>query len=273
MKNQGYSQGYSNVEWSIFYMDKQQARLQNKKFDKEKEQERIVERDAELEHATKIPIESSDLMVVTALKRLTTYVMLVTQKSPKQYRAVFVNRMQNYCLDALENIFTANGINIRSQQEFEMRKGQQDSALDDLDRHIKEKLRVKAYTRYMDDFILIHSDKEFLRKCKHEIEKVCQRLKIRLNKNKTQIGRIKDGVDYLGFNHKLTVTGKVERRIRASAMIRHKRYLKTIEHLHEKGIVNNEWLRVREQAFLNHMKGTKGTKVVKHYMKEIRRKK
>ena len=143
--------------------------------------------------------------------------------------------------------------------------------LDDLDRHIKEKLRVKAYTRYMDDFILIHSDKEFLRKCKDEIETVCQKMKVRLNKNKTQIGQLKDGVDYLGFNHKLTATGEITRRVRASAMIRHKRYLKTIAGLYENEEIDDAWLATREQAFLNHLKGTDGVKVVKHHMKAIRR--
>jgi len=142
--------------------------------------------------------------------------------------------------------------------------------LDDLDRYIKEKLRVKAYIRYMDDFILIHRDKEFLRKCKDEIEKVCRRLKVRLNKNKTQIGCLKDGVDYLGFNHTLTATGKVTRRVRASAMIRHKRYLKIIANLYEEGVIDDKWVAIRKQAFLNHMKGTTGTKVVKHHMKSIR---
>jgi len=142
--------------------------------------------------------------------------------------------------------------------------------LDDLDRHIKEKLRIKSYTRYMDDFILIHSDKEILRKCKAEIEKVCQHLKLRLNKNKTQIGRLKDGLDYLGFNHKLTATGKIEKRVRASAMLRQKRHLKVIAELYDNGEIDKKWLKTREQAFLNHLKGTTGVKVIKHHMKNIR---
>ena len=34
------------------------------------------------------------------------------------------------------------------------------AVLDDLDHYIKERLRIKHYLRYMDDFILIHEDKE-----------------------------------------------------------------------------------------------------------------
>jgi len=85
-----------------------------------------------MERVTLIPAESSDLVVVTALKRLATYVLLVTQKSPKQYRAVFVRRMQNYCLDALEQLFAANNVKVQSQQEYNLRKGYQDSALQQL---------------------------------------------------------------------------------------------------------------------------------------------
>lgn len=143
--------------------------------------------------------------------------------------------------------------------------------LDEVDRLIKEKLRIKHYTRYMDDFILLHHDKEYLRHCKAEIEKACGRLKMRLN-SKTQIGTLRCGIDYLGFNHKLRVDGKIERRVRASAMMRHKRYLRVIAELHDQEIIDDDWLSKREQAFLNHMKGTMGGKVVSKHMREIRAK-
>ena len=43
--------------------------------------------------------------------------------------------------------------------------------LNDLDHYIKEKLRIKYYVRYMDDFILFHEDREYLKYCLGEIEK------------------------------------------------------------------------------------------------------
>jgi len=119
------------------------ATANHKRFDKDTEELKAIERDAEMERVTTIPAESSDLMVITALKRLATYTMLVTQKSPKQYRAVFVSRMQNYCLDAMEHLFAANGIHIQSQQEYEMRKGHQDSAL--------QKLKLLSYIGMVDE--------------------------------------------------------------------------------------------------------------------------
>jgi hypothetical protein len=45
--------------------------------------------------------------------------------------------------------------------------------LDSVDRLIKERLQIKFYVRYMDDFVLIHNDKSRLRYCLNEIQRVC----------------------------------------------------------------------------------------------------
>jgi hypothetical protein len=52
--------------------------------------------------------KKSDLAVVTKAKNLCTYIMTVTQKSPKQFRFTFVSRLQNLSLDIIENIYRAN---------------------------------------------------------------------------------------------------------------------------------------------------------------------
>ena len=52
---------------------------------------------------------------------------------------------------------------------------------------VKEKLVIKGYVKYMDDFILIHCDKWYLQYCLEEINKVCnEKLNLELNQ-KTQI--------------------------------------------------------------------------------------
>ena len=45
----------------------------------------------------------SELIVITKAKELCSYVMTVTQKSPKHFRFTFVTRMQNLSLDVIEN--------------------------------------------------------------------------------------------------------------------------------------------------------------------------
>ena len=70
--------------------------------------------------------------------------------------------------------------------------------LNELDHYIKEQLHIKYYIRYMDDFILIHHDKEYLKKCLNLINKKLSFLKLSLNK-KTQIYNLKSGVNFLGY--------------------------------------------------------------------------
>ena len=84
--------------------------------------------------------------------------------------------------------------------------------LDSIDRLIKEKLQIKYYTRYMDDIILLHESKDVLQACLSEIRAHCGTLGLELNQ-KTQIFPIKNGVDYLGWHHYLTGSGKVVRKL------------------------------------------------------------
>jgi hypothetical protein len=88
--------------------------------------------------------------------------------------------------------------------------------LDKVDRLVKERLGIKYYTRYMDDFVLVHHDKTYLQKCLGEIRALCRdELQLELNQ-KTQIFPIRNGVDYLGWHVYLTETGKVVRKLRRS---------------------------------------------------------
>jgi hypothetical protein len=130
---------------------------------------------------------------------------------------------------------------------------------------------IACYIRYMDDFILLGESKEFLRNCKTKIEKVCAE-KLHLNLNaKTQIGMVKNGVDFLGYNHKLTATGKITKSIRASARERKKRYLKTIAYYYMAGVLDDEYLASRRASFLAHAVGTKDKKFLNNRMNSLKR--
>ena len=52
--------------------------------------------------------KQSELTVVMKAKELCSYIMTVTQKSPKQFRFTFVTRLQNLALDVIERIYRAN---------------------------------------------------------------------------------------------------------------------------------------------------------------------
>lgn len=101
--------------------------------------------------------------------------------------------------------------------------------LDPVDRLVKEKLKIKRYTRYMDDVVLIREDKEYLRECLREIQELCDNiLKLELNE-KTQIFPLRHGVDYLGWHFYLTDTGKVIKKLRTQNKKRLKRRMKGLQ--------------------------------------------
>jgi len=85
------------------------------------------------------------------------------------------------------------------------------SVLSPLDHFIKEKLRIKWYMRYMDDFILLHEDKEYLEYCYAEIEKFLARHHFKPHPKKTKIYNVKKGIKFLGFTHHITEMEKVIR--------------------------------------------------------------
>ena len=107
--------------------------------------------------------------------------------------------------------------------------------LDRIDRIIKEKYKIKYYTRYMDDLILLHEDKEHLKTCLAEIRAfAAEKLKLEFIE-KTQIFPVSEGVDYLGWRFYLTDTGKVIRRLRTSNKRRFKRRLKAFQEKYRSG--------------------------------------
>ena len=84
--------------------------------------------------------------------------------------------------------------------------------LDGLDHYITETLGIKYYGRYMDDFYLIHHDKDYLKYCLYEINKIIDNLKLSLN-GKTQIMPFKQGIKFLGF-HTYIKDGQIVCKIR-----------------------------------------------------------
>lgn len=53
---------------------------------------------------------TSELAVITRAKDLCSYIMTVTDKSPKRFRFTLVAKMQNYALNTIENLYRANEV-------------------------------------------------------------------------------------------------------------------------------------------------------------------
>jgi retron-type reverse transcriptase len=110
--------------------------------------------------------------------------------------------------------------------------------LDLSDRLVKERLGIQYYTRYMDDFVLLHHDRAHLRECLARIGAACgDDLKLTLN-HKTQIFPIKNGVDYLGWRFYMTDTGKIIRRLRRANKAAMKKRLKGLQSSYAEGRID-----------------------------------
>lgn len=71
--------------------------------------------------------------------------------------------------------------------------------LNDFDHFVKEKLKVKKYVRYVDDFILFSDDQEFLVDARHQIEDFLTELRLKIHPIKSQLFETKQGVNFVGF--------------------------------------------------------------------------
>ena len=80
--------------------------------------------------------------------------------------------------------------------------------LNDLDHFIKEQLRIKCYIRYMDDFILIHPDKQYLQQCRSTIAARLAAIGLTLNK-KTTLQPLNHGVMFLKWHYMIESTGHI----------------------------------------------------------------
>lgn len=98
------------------------------------------------------------------------------------------------------------------------------AVLDDLDHFIKERLHIKHYIRYMDDFILIHPDKAYLQYCREEIAQRLASIHLELNQ-KTSIYPLRQGIKFLQWRFILTDKGGVRMKMSGEKQGRERRRL------------------------------------------------
>lgn len=133
--------------------------------------------------------------------------------------------------------------------------------LNELDHYIKETLKIKYYIRYMDDGILIHKDKGYLKFCFKEIEKIIKKYKLELN-SKTKIYNSYEGFEFLGFryfikNDKLImkVTNRTKRKF--------KRKIKNMTKLMKENKITKKEFNQVKNSYLGHLNYGKTKKLIK----------
>jgi len=88
--------------------------------------------------------------------------------------------------------------------------------LNELDQFVKHELKVKYYIRYVDDFVILHNDKNILNEYKNKINNFLnEKLKIELHPGKSKIIPLHKGIIFLGFrmfyHHRLLKKANIRR--------------------------------------------------------------
>lgn len=119
--------------------------------------------------------------------------------------------------------------------------------LNELDQYCKRKLRIKYYVRYMDDVIIVLPNKSEAKKVLKQIRAFTENeLNIKLNKNKTKIFPINQGVNAIGY--KIYTTHML---LRNQSKKRLKRKIKAMPRLILEGNLTIE----KAESMLNSWKG------------------
>ncbi len=126
------------------------------------------------------------------------------------------------------------------------------SMLDGLDHFIKEQLHIKFYIRYMDDFILIHSDRAYLENCLAQIRERLGVIKFYAHPKKTRIYPLKDGIEFLGFKFSLTDSGKVLMQIKPDNVKRERKKLRRMVAKCKRGELPRASVNASYQAWRTH---------------------
>jgi RNA-directed DNA polymerase len=133
--------------------------------------------------------------------------------------------------------------------------------LDQLDHFLKDDLGVKMYARYMDDFLVIHPDKDYLKHILAEAENfITDRLHLELNA-KTAIFKSGEGlchpIDFCGYRIWPTHTKPRIRTVKAA-----RKRFKKFGKLYSQGLIKLDKVRASVASFLGYMKHCDGVRSI-----------
>ena len=123
--------------------------------------------------------------------------------------------------------------------------------LNGMDHMITDELGITKYGRYMDDFYLIHHDRQYLKWCLECIGKMVESLGLSLN-GKTQICPFKNGISFLGFHHYITKDGKYIRKLKSENKRRIRKKIRTMAKLVKSERMTKQKFYEKYNAWKNH---------------------
>ena len=120
--------------------------------------------------------------------------------------------------------------------------------LNGFDHFVKEKLKVKKYLRYVDDFALFSNDYLFLKEARVAMETYLQTLRLKLHPAKTQLFETGYGANFLGFR---ILNDRI--RVRNDNLSRGRKRLKQMKSDYLQGKISFEKVNQRLQSWIAHL--------------------
>ena len=112
----------------------------------------------------------------------------------------------------------------------------------ELNHYIKEKLNINCFINYMDDFIILHSNKEYLKFCLDKItKKLNKEYELEINPKKTIIKSIKNGIDFLGYSFYLK-NNKLILKLKKKTKYKFKKKLNKLKFLYKNKYISKKEL-------------------------------
>jgi hypothetical protein len=129
------------------------------------------------------------------------------------------------------------------------------AAVNELDHMIKEELGIKFYERYMDDGCLIHENKSYLTECLHGIQKMCDKLGIKLNKKKTTIIKLSKGFTWLKTKFYILDNGRILRKMVRQSVTKMRQKLRSLRKMVDNGMLTVNDVYMSFQSWQSYAKG------------------
>jgi len=136
--------------------------------------------------------------------------------------------------------------------------------LNELDHFIKDQLGVKYYLRYMDDFVIAHPDKKYLKQLLCDIQDfLITRLALKLNP-KTRIYHYAQGVDFAGYRTWPTHVLPRKRNVK-----RARKMFRKLMKDYARNIIDLDYIKPRLISFVGYMKHCNSRTTLHHIFSEF----
>ena len=155
------------------------------------------------------------------------------------YRHYFKDAKLLRLMDSLVDAFGVKGLGLGS----EVSQMHAVKFPDGIDHLVTNGAHETAYVRYMDDCVVISSDKKRLERLLAKIEIAARKIGITLSPTKTKITRLSQGFCFLKSRYRIAENGKILRRPSPKSVTYERRRLKGQIKLFKKGILSRDAIR------------------------------